>query len=87
MNLKKWWRSRLPEDEITEFLTKTERTKCNNRQNIHLLDGYYLLFEQYLQEKSSFYILNRAEKQAKVLKKVYKELGVEIRNLEIFCMI
>ena len=29
---------------------------------------------------------NRAEKQAKVLKKVCKELGVEIRNLEIFWM-
>ena len=39
------------EDEITEFLTKTERT-----QNINvLLDRYYLLFKQYLQEKSSFY--------------------------------
>ena len=56
VNLKKWWRSQLSEDETTEFLIKTERTKCNNTQNIHvLLDGYYLLCKQYLQEKSSFF--------------------------------
>ena len=42
-----WW---LCEDEIAEFLTKTEGRKCKNTQNI-LLDWCYLLFEKYLQEK------------------------------------
>ena len=40
----------IPEDEISEG-TKTERKKCMNSQNI-LLDGRYLLFEEYLQEKT-----------------------------------
>ena len=38
------------EDEIAEFLTKTERKKTQNTQNI-LLDGCYLLFEGYLGKK------------------------------------
>ena len=50
-------RSRLSEDEKAEFFTKTERKKCKNTQNI-LLDGCYLLFEQYLLENTSVDILN-----------------------------
>ena len=37
IQLKKW-RSRLSEDEIAEFLTKTERKESKNTQNM-LLDG------------------------------------------------
>ena len=37
----KKWRSRLSDDEIAEYLTKTERKKCKYKQNI-LLDGFYL---------------------------------------------
>ena len=36
--------------EIAEFLTETERKKCKNTQKT-LLDGCYVLFEEYLQEK------------------------------------
>ena len=43
------WRSGLSE-EIAEFLTKTERKKFKNAQNV-LLDGYYLLLKEYLREK------------------------------------
>ena len=61
-------------DEVDEFLTKTERRKSKNTQNI-LLDGCYLLFEEYLHgKKHLFDILNCAEKEAKVLKKVYEEV-------------
>ena len=55
----KWtekWLSRLFEDGIAELLTYTEWKKCKNTQNI-LLDGFYLLFEEYLQDKTSVYIL------------------------------
>ena len=49
-------------DEVAEFLTKTERRKSKNTQNI-LLNGCYLLFEEYLHgKKHRFYILNCAEK-------------------------
>ena len=49
-------------DEVAEFLTTTERRKSKNTQNI-LLDGCYLLFEEYLHgKKHLFYILNCAEK-------------------------
>ena len=41
------------EDEIAEFFTKTERKKC--KQEYVLLDGRYLLFEGYLQDKISAY--------------------------------
>ena len=61
-------------DEVAEFLTTTERRKSKNTQNI-LLDGCYLLFEEYLHgKKHLFDILNCAEKEAKVLKKVYEEV-------------
>ena len=49
--LKKMVFMAIPEDEISEG-TKTERKKCMNSQNIVLLDGRYLLFEEYLQEKT-----------------------------------
>ena len=49
-------------DEVAEFLTTTERRKSKNTLNI-LLDGSYLLFEEYLHgKKHLFYILNCAEK-------------------------
>ena len=41
---------RLSEDKIAEFLTKTERKKGKNTQNI-LFDGCYLRFEEHLREK------------------------------------
>ena len=50
----------LSEDKIAEFLTKTERKKGKNAQNI-LFDGCYLRFEEHLREKkktkTSVYIL------------------------------
>ena len=65
----------LSEDDIAKFLTKTEWKKCKNMQNI-LLDGCYLFFEEYLQEKHLFIFPNHSEKQAKVLKKVYEEVSL-----------
>ena len=41
------------ENEIAEFLTKTERKESKNKQNI-LLDGWYRLFEEYLREKNLY---------------------------------
>ena len=38
-------------DEVAEFLSKSERGKSKNTQNI-LLDGWYLLFEEYLHGKN-----------------------------------
>ena len=38
----KKWRSRLSEDEVAEFLTKTARNKCKNTQNISLVDNILL---------------------------------------------
>ena len=38
----KKWRSRLSEDEVAEFLTKTARDKCKNTQNISLVDKVLL---------------------------------------------
>ena len=58
-------------DEVAEFLTKTERRKSKNTQNI-LLDGYYLLFEEYLHGKK--HVLYPTPCRAKVLKKVYEEV-------------
>ena len=40
-------------DEIAEVFTKTEGKKC--KQEYVLLDGRYLLFEGYLQDKTSVY--------------------------------
>ena len=51
----KKWSSQLSEEEIAEFLTKTEQKKCQTTQNI-LLGGCYLLCKEYLEEKL-FYIL------------------------------
>ena len=38
----KKWRSRLSEDKVAEFLTKTARNKCKNTQNISLVDNILL---------------------------------------------
>ena len=45
---------------IAEFLTKVERKKCENTQNISL-DECYLLFEEYLRGKAFVYILKPAK--------------------------
>ena len=45
--------TRLSEDEIAEFLINTERKESKITENI-LLDGYYLLFKEYMQEKNNF---------------------------------
>ena len=47
--------TRLSEDEIAEFLINTERRESKIRQII-LLDGCYLLFEEYVQEKQTVFI-------------------------------
>ena len=58
--------TQLSENEIAEFLINTERKESKITQNI-LLDGYYLLFEKYGQEKKIVFISgNCAEKEAKV---------------------
>ena len=41
-------------DEVAEFLTKTERRKSKNTQNI-LLNECYLLFEEYLRGKKHLF--------------------------------
>ena len=58
---------RLSEDEIAEFLINTERKESKITENI-LLDGYYLLFKEYVQEKNFFIYIswNCADKEAKV---------------------
>ena len=38
----KKWRSRLSEDEVAEFLTKTARKKCKNTQSMSLVDNTLL---------------------------------------------
>ena len=48
--------TRLSEDEIAEFLINTERKESKITQNI-LLDGYYLLLKEYVQEKNLFLYL------------------------------
>ena len=46
--------TRLSEEELAEFLTKTKRKEINtNTQNI-LLNGCYLFFGKYMQEKLVF---------------------------------
>ena len=59
------WRSLSFVDQIAGLLTLTDWKKCNNTQNMYiLLDGCYPLFEEYLQDKTSVYIL-----------KPYQEIG------------
>ena len=48
-------RSRLSEDEIAEFLTKTGGKKWKNKQNI-LLDGFYLLFLEISARKKHLFV-------------------------------
>ena len=50
------WRSRLSKDKIAEFLTKTERTKDKNTQNM-FLDECNPLFEESLQKKDNVCLL------------------------------
>ena len=45
----------LSKDEIAKFLTKTERNESKNTQNT-LLDVCFLLFLEYLQEKTPVFI-------------------------------
>ena len=65
------WRLLLSEDEIDEFLTKTERKKCKSAQNV-LLDECDLLFWDVSARcttclyRSYFISWNGAEKWAKV---------------------
>ena len=54
--------TRLSEDEIAEFLINTERKENKITQNI-FLDGYYLLFEEYGQEKKMFLYLETVPKK------------------------
>ena len=90
VNWKKNWRSRLSEDEIAGFLTKIERKKCKNSQYQNLLlNGCYLLFEEYEEEKNK-------KKTSVYILKPYREIGQSleeslrggklIKNLEIFWM-
>ena len=66
--------------KIAEFLIKTERKICKNTQNI-LLDGCYQLFEDYLQENTSFYILKPGREIGQILKKnVYEEVSSLLRT-------
>lgn len=64
----RWTRHKLrslpSEDEIAEFLTKTERKKCSNTQKM-LLDKFHLIFRQYLQERTSVYILKQCRETGK----------------------
>ena len=54
--------------KIAEFLIKTERKIYKKTQNI-LLNGCYLLFEEYLQENTSFYILKPGREIGQSFKK------------------
>ena len=47
-------RSRLSEDEIEEFLTKTERTKCKNTQNILFNGSYMYVLKSIWKNRQSF---------------------------------
>ena len=70
---------------IAEFLTKIERKKCNNTQNI-VIDGCYLLFEEYLQEKKgSIYILNPCREIGLSFEKSLRGVKL-VKNFEIFWM-
>ena len=74
----KKWRSK----EITKFLTKIERKKLKNTQNI-LIDGCYLLLRSIGKQKAFVCVwkpcLENSKKKAKVLKKVQF-----VKNLEKF---
>ena len=74
---RKWQKSpRLTEDELAEFLTKTERRKCENMEK-DIARWMLSIFKGYLQRKKPVFISwNEAEKQAKVLKNVYEEVSL-----------
>ena len=44
----------LSEDELAEFLTKTERKEIKKNTHNILLDGCYLFFGKYMQDKLVF---------------------------------
>ena len=69
------------EDEIAEFLTKTQRNECKNMQN-RSFDGCYLRFEEYVKEKTFVYILRPKPK----FRKVYKKISL-LRTLKWFELI
>ena len=46
--------TRLSEDELAEFLTKTEQKEINKNTHNILLDGCYLFFGKYMPEKFVF---------------------------------
>ena len=66
--------------KIAEFLIKTERKIYKKTQNI-LLNGCYLLFEEYLQENTSFYILKPGREIGQSFKKkFYEEVSFLLRT-------
>ena len=72
------------------FLTKTDRKKCKNTHNI-LLDGCYLLFEQYLLENTSVYILKPYQETSESLEeslwggKLVNPLNPKIKIFILIC--
>ena len=71
----------LSEDEIAEFLTKTERKKSQNTQNI-LLNACYLLFEEYLHKKNLYLYLKTVPKnKPKFRRRNMDEPKLEVGNI------
>ena len=56
------------QDEEEGVLTKTERTESKNTQNI-LVDWFYLLFEEYPQERTCAYTLKLPKNTQKIRRK------------------
>ena len=63
-------------NEMVEFLTKTERKKCKNMQNISDV------IEDYLQEETSVYILKPCREIGQSFKEILRG-GKLVKNLEI----
>ena len=61
---KQKWCTPLSKDEIAEFLTKTERTECNNRKNEFCSPGVIYFLRCIRKKKKAFGLCwYRAEKQ------------------------
>ena len=76
--------SRLPEDEIAEFLTEeTELKENKNTQNI-LLNICYLLFEEYPQKRPCVYILKLCRKIGQSLEEISLRGGKLVKKFIIF---
>ena len=76
--------SRLPEDEIAEFLTEeTELKENKNTQNI-LLNICYLLFEEYPQKRPCVYILKLCRKIGQSLEEISLRGDKLAKNFIIF---